>query len=112
MRVVILGGYGVFGSRLAHLLLRDGHEVWLAGRSLDRAQRCAAEHGGQPLQGDIRGDLSPIRDVAPNAVIDAAGPFSRSGEAGCWAFRCPASCSRAATRGNTRRMAGFGSTSR
>lgn len=33
MKVVILGGYGVFGSRLANLLVRDGHQVWLAGRS-------------------------------------------------------------------------------
>ena len=33
MKIVVLGGYGVFGSGLAELLLRDGHTVWLAGRS-------------------------------------------------------------------------------
>lgn len=34
MKVVIVGGYGVFGSRLAEILLRDGHCVWGAGKYL------------------------------------------------------------------------------
>lgn len=52
MKVIILGGYGVFGGRLARLSLRDGHEVWVAGRSLDRALRFSREYGGQPLKLD------------------------------------------------------------
>ena len=80
MRVVILGGYGVFGGRLARLLLRDGHEVWIAGRSRERAERFAAEHGGKPLEIDLRGDLAPILSPAPDVVVDAAGPFQAYGD--------------------------------
>ncbi|MFV0409911.1 MAG: NAD-dependent epimerase/dehydratase family protein [Paracoccus sp. (in: a-proteobacteria)] len=34
MKVLVIGGYGVFGSRLARLLLRDGHRVTIAGRDI------------------------------------------------------------------------------
>src|SRR5262245_495612 len=54
MRVVILGGYGVFGARLAELLLRDGHDVWIVGRSLENAQALAARIGGHPMAADAR----------------------------------------------------------
>ncbi|MBL4787348.1 MAG: NAD(P)-binding domain-containing protein, partial [Cohaesibacteraceae bacterium] len=54
MKIVIAGGYGVFGSRLAELLLRDGHDVWLAGRSQDKAQALADRIGGQPLVVDLQ----------------------------------------------------------
>jgi nucleoside-diphosphate-sugar epimerase len=62
MRVVILGGYGVFGSRLAELLLRDGHDVWIVGRSLEKAQALAARIGGHSMVADAR--------VAPDAIFD------------------------------------------
>lgn len=79
MNVVILGGYGVFGFRLACLLRRDGHAVWLAGRRLDRARRAAAPIGARPLEIDRAGDLSPLSTAAPDLVIDAAGPFQSYG---------------------------------
>ena len=75
MKVIILGGYGVFGGRLARLLLRDGHAVWIAGRNHDQALRFSREYGGQPLKLDRNGDLQPLQDIAPDAVVDAAGPF-------------------------------------
>jgi saccharopine dehydrogenase-like NADP-dependent oxidoreductase len=75
MNVVVIGGYGVFGGRLAQLLLRDGHEVWIAGRNLQKAEKWAARHGGCPLRLDLSQGLAPIREVAPRAVVDAAGPF-------------------------------------
>ena len=75
MKVVVIGGYGVFGGRLAQLLLRDGHEVWIAGRNLQKAEKWAARHGGRPLQLDLSQGLAPIKEVAPRALVDAAGPF-------------------------------------
>ena len=75
MKVVILGGYGVFGGRLARLLLRDGHTVGVAGRNHDQALRFTRQYGGQPLRLDRNGDLQPLLDVAPDAVVDAVGPF-------------------------------------
>lgn len=75
MRVVILGGYGVFGSRLAELLLRDGHDVWIVGRSLENAQALAARIGGHPMAADARAAPEPIFDCNPEIVVDAAGPF-------------------------------------
>lgn len=48
MRVVILGGYGVFGSRLAELLVRDGHDVVITGRDAAKlaglAKRLNCQH--------------------------------------------------------------------
>ena len=79
MRVVVLGGAGVFGSFLAQLLVRDGHELWIAGRDLDKARAAAARIGGRPLQVDRRGDLSPLVSVGPEVVVDAAGPFQDYG---------------------------------
>ena len=32
MKVVVIGGTGVFGERLVRLLLRDGHQVVVVGR--------------------------------------------------------------------------------
>jgi NAD(P)-dependent dehydrogenase (short-subunit alcohol dehydrogenase family) len=80
MRVVILGGYGVFGSRLAQLLLRDGHDVWLAGRSLEKARAVAAEIGGQPMAVDLRASLHEVFQQKPHVVIDAVGPFQAYGK--------------------------------
>lgn len=80
MRVVILGGYGVFGSRLAELLLRDGHEVWIVGRSLESAQALAARIGGHPMAADARVAPKAIFDCNPEIVVDAAGPFQTYGD--------------------------------
>ena len=41
MKVLVIGGAGVFGSRLARLLVRDGHSVTLGGRNLAKAQELA-----------------------------------------------------------------------
>lgn len=80
MKVLILGGYGEFGGRLARLLLRDGHEVLVAGRSEAAAKSFCAEHGGTPVQIDIDRDLDSIADRAPDAVVDAVGPFQSYGK--------------------------------
>jgi NAD(P)-dependent dehydrogenase (short-subunit alcohol dehydrogenase family) len=77
MKVLLLGGAGVFGSRLAHLLLRDGHEVTIAGRSLEAAAALAQELGCKSVQMDRSGDLQGL--VGHEVVIDAAGPFHAYG---------------------------------
>ena len=79
MKIVILGGYGVLGGRLARLLLRDGHSVWIAGRNLQKAERFAARFGGHPIQLDLMSDPQPILQVDPHTVVDAAGPFQAYG---------------------------------
>lgn len=79
MNVLLVGGYGVFGARLARLLVADGHEVWIAGRSLERARACARELGC----GAVRFDRAERRYALDgyDVVIDAAGPFHAYGGA-------------------------------
>ncbi len=75
MRVVILGGYGVFGSRLAELLVRDGHEVVVTGRDASKIARLAQRLNCQHLALDHRKDPLALFSLAPEVVVDAAGPF-------------------------------------
>lgn len=79
MKVAIFGGYGVFGSRLAQLLRRDGHEVIIIGRNGPAAAELAAQIGGAALELDRAGDLSPLWAMAPQVIVDAAGPFHAYG---------------------------------
>lgn len=76
--VLILGGYGVFGGRLAKRLARDeGLNVIIAGRSLAKANAFAQGSRLQPAELDIGGsDFSDrLAALAPDIIIDAAGPF-------------------------------------
>jgi len=45
MRILVLGGTGVFGSRLACLLVRDGHQVTIAARHMTAAMPLAEQLG-------------------------------------------------------------------
>ena len=78
MKVLILGGYGVFGGRLAELLCRDGHGVTVAGRDAAKAEALAARLNCDALGLDRDGDLSALRGF--DAVVDAAGPFHAYGD--------------------------------
>lgn len=80
MRVVIVGGYGVFGTLTARLLARDGHKLWLAGRHPEKGRKVAADIGANTLPLDIQKDLEALFDVRPDVVIDASGPFQQYGE--------------------------------
>ena len=75
MRVAVLGATGVFGERLCRLLARDGHDLILVARGAGALDRLAAELGAHALSLDRRGDLAPLFARAPEAVVDAAGPF-------------------------------------
>jgi hypothetical protein len=79
--ILILGGYGAFGGRLSRRLRDAGHAVIVAGRSLDKAKRfCAGETGLAPLAADRGEDLAALlAEHRPAVVVDAAGPFQRSG---------------------------------
>jgi uncharacterized protein YbjT (DUF2867 family) len=76
-RVLVIGAGGVFGSRLAKGLVRDGFEVVVAGRSLARAEATAAEVGAVFATALDTRSLTAADLIATGAavVVDAAGPF-------------------------------------
>lgn len=79
MTVVIAGGYGVFGSRLAELLVRDGHQVVIVGRSAKRARALADRLGCAALAADVSAEPEALFGVGPDVLIDAVGPFQGYG---------------------------------
>lgn len=76
-RVLVIGAGGVFGSRLAKGLVRDGFEVVVAGRNLARAEATAVEVGAASAVALDTRDLSASDLIGTGAdiVVDAAGPF-------------------------------------
>ena len=84
MKILILGGYGVFGGRLVQLLADLSQlELLVAGRTLAGAQAFCAGYRGQsrvrPLRVD-RQELAPtLLAERPELVIDASGPFQEYG---------------------------------
>ena len=83
MRVLIVGGYGTFGSRLARLLANDDrlHPI-VAGRSLSAARKLAVELGCEAARFDRDGDVRrQIAALKPDILIDASGPFQNYGAA-------------------------------
>ena len=84
MKILILGGYGVFGGRLAELLADlAGLELLICGRHLASAEAfCARYHGAArvtPLQLDRHDIAAALRAHAPDLVVDASGPFQDYG---------------------------------
>ena len=80
MKIVVIGGTGVFGERLARMLVRDGHDVTIAGRRAAPLAALADDIGAGHLVLDRGGDLAPLWASAPDIVIDAAGPFHAYGD--------------------------------
>lgn len=88
MRILILGGYGLFGGRISRTLARDADlTVIVAGRDRQRAERHIAtfddRHAGietacietaciDTQAADFAQRLAALR---PDVVIDTAGPF-------------------------------------
>src|SRR5688572_5967201 len=78
--VVILGGYGNFGRRIAEALAREPNtRVFVSGRDLKRATAVAQEIGGaaEPLRLDAHaGDFTAeLRKAGATLVVHTAGPF-------------------------------------
>ncbi|MCW3847310.1 DUF4166 domain-containing protein [Sphingomonas sp. LB-2] len=93
-RILVIGGYGGFGARLSRRLLAGGHEVLVAGRSMEKAVAfCAGLEGAEPIQADrAHGIGMAMARHRPDLVIDAAGPFQASGYTvpeACIAMRIP-----------------------
>jgi uncharacterized protein YbjT (DUF2867 family) len=94
--ILVLGGYGVFGSRVVRLLARDpGLRVIIAGRDPDKARALAREIEGseapttlETLAIDGLGADLAQRLAASGAklVINAAGPFQGQD------YRVPQAC--------------------
>jgi hypothetical protein len=86
LRVLILGGYGAFGGRLAQLLADEPRlTLVIAGRSRRKAEAfCAGlcTHAEMvPLAFDRDADVEhQLRQAAPNIVVDASGPFQSYGD--------------------------------
>ncbi len=80
-KVLILGGYGNFGRRIAAALVKKGAAVTVAGRSREKAARCAARlgHDCQAAAFDIRTALPAHLDrIKPKVVVNTCGPFQTS----------------------------------
>ncbi len=84
-RILIVGGYGTFGGRVAQLLADDERAILLiAGRSKKSAEDFCAQHRRKaemlPVVFDRTGDLSAqLALLSPSVVLDAAGPFQAYG---------------------------------
>jgi NAD(P)-dependent dehydrogenase (short-subunit alcohol dehydrogenase family) len=75
MRVLIVRGYDVFGGRLARLLLRDGVNVIVAGRDLQKAREFTNRFGGDALKVDVAGDLAPLAKSGAKVIGTRPGYF-------------------------------------
>lgn len=88
LKILIVGGYGVFGGRLVDLLLdQERLTLLVAGRSLDKAKAfCLARKHARarlvPTMFDRNGDLSvQLASEKPDLCVDASGPFQHYGAA-------------------------------
>ena len=75
-RILLLGGYGGFGGRIAWRLAAAGHEVLVAGRSIDKARAfCGDAPSLIPLALDRSGIATALKEHKSDIVVDASGPF-------------------------------------
>jgi len=85
LKIVVLGGYGIFGGRLCQLLAGDSHvALFVAGRNLHMAQEfCQTLPAGAqrtPVHFDRNQELAKqIQQLQPDLFIDASGPFQSYG---------------------------------
>lgn len=85
MRILIVGGYGTFGGRLARLLIDEDLALIVAGRSVESARRFCAGLSGKaevtPAAFDRSRDVdAQLERLAPDLVVDASGPFQAYGD--------------------------------
>lgn len=94
--IVVLGGYGNFGKRIAESLLgREGIEILIAGRSIEKASAICkqwSKEGPQALLKPTALDINSskfeeeLRQLSPFMVIHTSGPFQGQD------YRVPQAC--------------------
>ncbi|MBL4871656.1 MAG: DUF4166 domain-containing protein [Robiginitomaculum sp.] len=82
MKILILGGYGVFGGRLAELLSGlAGLDIYICGRTEEKAIAfCKTLTGAArfiPLKLDRKDIGVALKRYVPDMVVDASGPFQK-----------------------------------
>src|SRR6185369_2227291 len=87
LKLLIVGGYGVFGGRIVELLKDDPRLTLLvAGRSFAKARAFCGEHRDAkaqlvPLVFDREDDLNEqLAGSRPDLLVDASGPFQAYGD--------------------------------
>lgn len=80
-RVLIIGGYGNFGSFITRRLAQDDNlHIIIAGRSKEKAEALAVEIGGEAVVLDINSSLTDaLAMIKPDIVIHTSGPFQDQG---------------------------------
>lgn len=82
-RVLVLGGYGNFGTFVSRRLSRE-HDltVIVAGRSAAKARQLAGELDAEWAQLDVSEGLdAPLSRLKPDVVVHTCGPFQDQGYA-------------------------------
>ncbi|MDC7674679.1 saccharopine dehydrogenase NADP-binding domain-containing protein [Asticcacaulis machinosus] len=82
-KVLILGGYGNFGKRIAEALIRTDVPVVIAGRDLSKAQALAARLKNIVPHADVAaaliniddGLVEALKNLPPKVVVNTIGPF-------------------------------------
>ncbi len=76
-KVLIIGGYGTFGFRIAQGLSdQDGLELYLAGRNIEKAHAACARLSGEAMFIPMKLDRNSLHlNFKPDLIIDASGPF-------------------------------------
>lgn len=79
-RILLIGGYGGFGARLARRLSDKDNHILVAGRNAQKASAFAATlPNASGVVVDRNGDIAAsFAAHKPDLVIDAAGPFQAS----------------------------------
>lgn len=77
-QVLILGGYGNFGKRIARALVKANVPVIIVGRDRAKAEELAAELGplAKPVVFDVNSALTEqLARLQPRVVVNTCGPF-------------------------------------
>jgi Domain of unknown function (DUF4166)/Saccharopine dehydrogenase NADP binding domain len=87
VKILILGGYGVFGGRLAELLADISDiEIVVCGRNFPQAAAFCDDYRGRaairPLKLDRKDIVEGLHAERPDLVVDASGPFQNYGDNG------------------------------
>ena len=84
-RVLIIGGYGNFGSFITKTLAKEANiQVIVAGRSAEKAKQLVLEldsiNTAEAVVLDINDDITAaLKSIKPNIVIHTSGPFQAQG---------------------------------